>query len=521
MPAVHDHGAIAHAITLLEGGAGDDARGDSGADDLRRLLSAGIANPQRAPVIGLTGTGGAGKSSLTDELLQRFLRQFPERNVAVVAVDPTRRRSGGALLGDRIRMNSLAAPNVFMRSLATRRQHLATSAVLADVIALYRAVGFDLIVVETAGIGQSDTEIVDVADLSLYVMTAEYGAASQLEKIDMLDFADMIVLNKFEKRGAEDALRDVRKQWRRNHPDRMKLPDDELPVFPTIASRFNDPGVNRLFLALCAALDEESGDAGRWTQRDGAPLAVAPTEFRLARSAGSVGAVALPGGDRRSADARSTRAPRRRADAARARAWPLSIAAGAGRSGTARAARRPRRRPAAENLRSTLRAAYNRALDDIGAEALASAARLAAARAGRHRARVFVHRARPRSARRQLLRIAEPHADPEARGAEVCTGWGEILRFPAERKSAGRLSVHRRRVSVPARRRRSHAHVRRRGRAGAHQPPLPLPGARATRPRACPPPSIPPRCTAKTRTCGPTSSGAPAIPAYPSPRSTT
>ena len=139
-----------------------------------------------------------------------------------------------------------------MRSLATRRQHLATSAVLADVIALYRAAGFDLIVVETAGIGQSDTEIVDLADLSLYVMTAEYGAASQLEKIDMLDFADMIVLNKFEKRGAEDALRDVRKQWRRNHPDRMKLPDAEMPVFPTIASRFNDPGVNRLFLALCA-----------------------------------------------------------------------------------------------------------------------------------------------------------------------------------------------------------------------------------------------------------------------------
>ena len=142
----------------------------------------------------------------------------------MVAIDPTRRRSGGALLGDRIRMNSLAAPNVFMRSLATRRQHLATSAVLADVIALYRAAGFDLVVVETAGIGQSDTEIVDLVDLSLYVMTAEYGAASQLEKIDMLDFADMIVLNKFEKRGADDALRDVRKQWRRNHPDRANAP---------------------------------------------------------------------------------------------------------------------------------------------------------------------------------------------------------------------------------------------------------------------------------------------------------
>ncbi len=277
IPSIDDAGAIARAITLLEGGGAPDG---AEADDLRRALSAAVAGSGLAPVIGLTGTGGAGKSSLNDELLQRFLRQFPERRVAVVAIDPTRRRSGGALLGDRIRMNSLSAPQVFMRSLATRRQHLATSAVLADVIALYRAVGFDLIVVETAGIGQSDTEIVDLADLSLYVMTAEYGAASQLEKIDMLDFADMIVLNKFEKRGAEDALRDVRKQWRRNHPDQMKLPDAEIPVFPTIASRFNDPGVNRLFLALAQALDRECGQAGRWTTRDGAPLEVQPTEFR-------------------------------------------------------------------------------------------------------------------------------------------------------------------------------------------------------------------------------------------------
>jgi methylmalonyl-CoA mutase len=274
VPGVRDHGAIARAITLLESGGSIDG-GD--ADDLRRQLSTRISAPQRAPVVGLTGTGGAGKSSLTDELLQRFVTRFPDRNVAVVAVDPTRRRSGGALLGDRIRMNSLSAPNVFMRSLATRRQHLATSAVLADVLALYRAAGFDLIVVETAGIGQSDTEIVDLADVSLYVMTAEYGAASQLEKIDMLDFADMVVLNKFEKRGAEDALRDVRKQWRRNHPDQFKLPDAELPVFPTIASRFNDPGVNRLFLSLCNALDAECGQPGRWTRHEGMPL---PTEFR-------------------------------------------------------------------------------------------------------------------------------------------------------------------------------------------------------------------------------------------------
>jgi methylmalonyl-CoA mutase len=281
IPRASDHGGVARAITLLEGGGAESA---AEADDFRRLLSARLSTPgfasHRAPVIGLTGTGGAGKSSLNDELLQRFLRHFPDRSVAVVAVDPTRRRSGGALLGDRIRMNSLAAPGVFMRSLATRRQHLATSAVLADVIALYRAAGFDLIIVETAGIGQSDTEVVDVADLSVYVMTAEYGAASQLEKIDMLDFADMVVLNKFERRGAEDALRDVRKQWRRNHPDQMKLPDEQLPVFPTIASRFSDPGVNRLFLALGVALDAESNTPGRWTRSETLSLSAIPTEFR-------------------------------------------------------------------------------------------------------------------------------------------------------------------------------------------------------------------------------------------------
>ena len=225
----------------------------------------------RAPVIGLTGTGGAGKSSLTDELLQRFVRNFPDRQIAVVAMDPTRRRSGGALLGDRIRMNALAAENIFMRSLATRRQNLATSAVLKDTIGLLQLANFDLILVETAGIGQSDTEIADLVDTSVYVMTSEYGAASQLEKIDMLDFADMIVLNKFEKRGAEDALRDVRKQWRRNHPAQMTLPDAQIPVFPTIASRFNDPGVNHLFARLCEAIDATAKQRGTgittWARR--------------------------------------------------------------------------------------------------------------------------------------------------------------------------------------------------------------------------------------------------------------
>src|SRR3989440_11114718 len=264
-----DHALIARSISVLEGAAG------VGGADAEQLRRAGARSRRRAPVIGITGTGGAGKSSLTDELLGRLARQFPQAQIAVVAMDPTRRRSGGALLGDRIRINSLASENVFMRSLATRRAHLATAAVLKDVIALYQAAGFDLVLVETAGIGQSDTEIVDLVDLSLYVMTSEYGAASQLEKIDMLDFADFIVLNKAEKRGAEDSLRDVRKQWRRNHAGRAQLSDAELPVFPTIASRFNDPGVNRLFAAICAALEARQNGGGSWKVADPGPTELA------------------------------------------------------------------------------------------------------------------------------------------------------------------------------------------------------------------------------------------------------
>jgi methylmalonyl-CoA mutase len=244
-----DHRGVGQLLTLLEEALDEPERIEA----LRRRW-AEVERP--VPVIGITGTGGAGKSSLTDELLNRFLRCFPDRRIAVLAVDPTRRRSGGALLGDRIRMNSLANERVFMRSIATRRQHLATSAVLKDSVDCLKSAGFDLIIVETAGIGQSDTEIVDLVDLSVYVMTSEYGAASQLEKIDMLDFADITALNKFEKRGAEDALRDVRKQWKRNHVA-FSVSDDEIPVYPTIASQFNDPGVNTLFRAVCRKIDEK------------------------------------------------------------------------------------------------------------------------------------------------------------------------------------------------------------------------------------------------------------------------
>jgi len=421
LPALDDDPAIARAITLLEGGGDAD-----GADDLRRLLSEKVSGQALAPVIGLTGTGGAGKSSLNDELLQRFLRHFPGRRIAVVAIDPTRRRSGGALLGDRIRMNSLAAPQVFMRSLATRRQHLATSAVLADVIALYRAVGFDLIVVETAGIGQSDTEIVDLADLSLYVMTAEYGAASQLEKIDMLDFADMIVLNKFEKRGAEDALRDVRKQWRRNHPDRAKLPDDDLPVFPTIASRFNDPGVNRLFVALARALDHECGSPGRWTTRDGAPLEVAPTEFRsrdpLIPAARSryLAEIAAQGRDaRRTAEARAQAARR-------AQGLYLSLQTLGDRDLPPALERAPEA-DAPPELKA-LRQAYNAALDEIGAEGVRALREWPARREG-VTAPEFSYQVRGREVRGSNYTESLSHSQVPKLAAPRLEGWGEQLRF--------------------------------------------------------------------------------------------
>jgi methylmalonyl-CoA mutase len=208
------------------------------------------------PVVGLTGTGGAGKSSVTDELINRFLQNFPEMKIAVLAVDPTRRSTGGALLGDRIRVNSLRSDRLFMRSMATRREHLATAGMLQHCIEFLRGAGYGLVLVETAGIGQGDTEIVDLVDFPVYVMTSDYGAASQLEKIDMLDYAEMVVLNKYEKRGAEDALRDVRKQWKRNRLA-FELNNDQVPVYPTIASQFNDPGITWTFVNLCRLLREK------------------------------------------------------------------------------------------------------------------------------------------------------------------------------------------------------------------------------------------------------------------------
>ena len=206
-----------------------------------------------APVVGITGTGGSGKSSLVDELLRRFLLDFEDLKVAVISVDPSKRRSGGALLGDRIRLNSLPHPRAYMRSLATRQANLALSPHVQRAIEVVKAAGFDLVLLETSGIGQSDTEIVDYSDMSIYVMTPEYGAATQLEKIDMLDFADLVAINKADKEGARDALRDVRKQYKRNRLA-FTADDDGLPVHLTVASDFNDPGTNRFYRALLGEL---------------------------------------------------------------------------------------------------------------------------------------------------------------------------------------------------------------------------------------------------------------------------
>jgi methylmalonyl-CoA mutase len=218
------------------------------------------------PVLGITGTGGSGKSSLVDEFVRRFLAEFTEKQIAIICVDPSKRKTGGALLGDRIRMNSINNPRVYMRSMATRQSNLALSKYIKDALNICKVAGFDLVILETSGIGQSDTEIIDHSNMSLYVMTPEYGAASQLEKIDMLDFADIIALNKFDKRGGMDALRDVKKQYQRNHK-LFEKEVDTMPVFGTIASQFNDPGVNQLFKAIIEKANEKLGEHFKLTSK--------------------------------------------------------------------------------------------------------------------------------------------------------------------------------------------------------------------------------------------------------------
>ncbi len=236
--ADRDDRAIAQAISELERGH-------------QTIEWEAVARRRNHPccVLGITGTGGAGKSSLTDEIVRRFLEDSPDKTVGILSVDPSKRKTGGALLGDRIRMNAAFSPRVYMRSFATRQANLALSPYVRDAIWVLKAAGHDLIIVETAGIGQSDSQITDIADIALYVMTPEYGAATQLEKIDMIDYADLIAINKFDKRGALDALRDVRKQYQRSH-GLWNQPLEAMPVYGTIASQFNDEGTNALYRAF-------------------------------------------------------------------------------------------------------------------------------------------------------------------------------------------------------------------------------------------------------------------------------
>ncbi|MEH7352203.1 fused isobutyryl-CoA mutase/GTPase IcmF [Neobacillus drentensis] len=248
-----DINSIAKLITLAE--LHVDKRNEAAAT-AEQVLEQVKSLEKGIPVVGITGTGGAGKSSLTDELIRRFINEFPEKRVAILSVDPTKQKTGGALLGDRIRMNAIFSPNVYMRSLATRRSKNELSLAIKDAVAVTKAAGFDLVIVETSGIGQGDAEITEICDVSMYVMTSEFGAPSQLEKIDMLDFADLIVINKFERKGSEDAKRQVQKQYQRNHM-LFEQELEEMPVYGTIASQFHDPGTNALFAALVEKINEK------------------------------------------------------------------------------------------------------------------------------------------------------------------------------------------------------------------------------------------------------------------------
>ncbi len=251
---------VARMISLMEYGL---TQGNGRIEDLRRRFREGAAG-SHSPVLGITGTGGAGKSSLTDELILRFLYDFPDKTVGILAVDPTRRKSGGALLGDRIRMNAINDKRVYMRSLATRKSRTELSEVLQEALWVLKCAGFDLIIVETAGIGQGDAAVAELVDFSLYVMTSEFGSPTQLEKIDMLDFADLVAINKFERKGSEDALRDVRKQYQRNHK-LWDQPLETMPVYGAIAAKFNDDGVTALYHGILELVERKKKT--RWESR--------------------------------------------------------------------------------------------------------------------------------------------------------------------------------------------------------------------------------------------------------------
>lgn len=262
-----DSRKIARAITLAE------------LSQPYELLNISDANKRPSVVVGITGTGGAGKSSVTDEIVRRYLHNFQEKTIAIISVDPSKKKTGGALLGDRIRMNSISHPRSYMRSMATREDNAALSAYIQQAIDICKNAGFDLIILESAGVGQSDASILDYCDVSMYVMTPEYGAASQLEKINMLDYADIICINKFDKPGALDALADVRKQYKRNH-NLFTATDADLPIIGTMASKFNDDGMNHLFEQLFKKIEDKFGvDFGKYIFTETAPVssAIIPT----------------------------------------------------------------------------------------------------------------------------------------------------------------------------------------------------------------------------------------------------
>jgi methylmalonyl-CoA mutase len=407
--------AIARLVSLLEE-AGEPAGIEI--ERLRRELDARRGRPP-APVVGFTGTGGSGKSSVVDEIVSRFRREQPRRSVGLLLVDPTRRRSGGALLGDRIRMNAIHGGGVFVRSLATRRAHLALSRAVADAVRVLQAAGFDLILVETAGIGQSDSEVIDLADTSVYVMTPEYGAPSQLEKIDMLELADVIVLNKADRRGATDALRDVRKQWRRNHA-RPEASDAEVPVFATIARRWNDPGLDRLYAALRPRLGAAPAEPARVRPLHAAGSGPGASDELIPAARGRY--LAEIAETLRGYHAQTERQAERAADA-----W-----------GIARALRLLGNPPPAE-LRpfgeaegavetAALRRAYDAALAELAPELRTALAQWPGTRA-RYEADTQTYEVRGRAirvanrtetlARTPLPKVALPHAE----------GWGELVRY--------------------------------------------------------------------------------------------
>ncbi len=427
------------------------------------------SNAAGAPVVGITGTGGAGKSTLTDELVRRLLSDFPDLTLAVLSVDPTRARTGGALLGDRIRMNALYgafAERVYMRSFATRQAHRAVSDALRASIAVCREAGFDLILIETAGIGQSDTEIAALADVTLYVMTHDFGAPTQLEKIGMLDAADLVALNKFEKRGSADALRDIRKQVQRNRAAFTVSPDT-MPVYPTMASHFGDPGVSRLYLGLLDVLREKT---------------------RFDRTSHLYDAATLEAPD----PARHTLIPPRRqrylaeiAETDRGyRAWAEAQSHVCAQVGRGASAPGCRSKTGARTMPTPLPSAWARWRPTGGTSSTPAAAPSSTTGTHSRRSTAPTTTCTPCAARnsacRSTARPSRARACPASR-SRAPTAPGRTAALCPPRKPARLLPLHGGPVPVQARGRGPDAHVRRRGKPGAHQPPLPPRQRRAAR----------------------------------------